>query len=122
VKLKIGLSLLTLLALLLVLFIRDTRKFPPLPPLARQIAGNGMHRPRFLWLIPYGSARFVMPIDDADPIGSTIECMNEVHARGGGECLIPAHSLHDGKHPLSALTWKYHDTAVGIRQPGSAPK
>lgn len=62
-------------------------------------------------------AKFPMPYDPDDSMGSIAACLDEVHKRGGGQCEIGPKDIAPGIHNELHRGWP--DSEVLVTQPDS---
>ena len=95
-KILVVLAVLILLGVVLL-----SNPFRPSPLMAHLNHPRAWHR-----------ATFGMRFDPQDTIGSVMDCLEEVHKRGGGTCEVQPHSIAPGRH--NALYRKYADAGVTV--------
>ena len=90
------------------------------------LAGCAARGPAHFQIVgrPAGGKSFVVPMLDADSIGSIYRCERKVHKRnhghGVGQCEIAPQSVRAGKH--MTLARQYADVEITVRAPAPAAK
>jgi hypothetical protein len=84
----------------------------PIAPPANYVVGYGKHRPRRLGIFPHDQPFLLIAMEDGDSIGSVLWCMDEVHKRGGGVCVVAPHSIRPSRH--KALRRKHPDVSLQV--------
>jgi hypothetical protein len=75
---------------------------------------RGHRRAAVIVARPRRGESFLMAMDANDSIGSVLDCMDRVEARGGGVCEVEPHSIGAGKN--MRLERRYPDVSVSVRQ------